>query len=120
MADAELAGLLDLCSRGNLKWRITGALAYHDRHFLQVLEGSRASVTDLYGRIRRDRRNHSHATIFQAPVSERLFAEWSMGWVPEEELRLVGFDPGILCSAEASLGALSEIFTAFRKVARTS
>jgi hypothetical protein len=41
LRDEELATLLDVSRRNNAARGITGALAYHDHAFIQVLEGRR-------------------------------------------------------------------------------
>ena len=47
LADGELAAILDVSRRNNVAWGVTGALAYHDRAFVQVLEGPEAAVEAL-------------------------------------------------------------------------
>lgn len=57
---------------------ITGLLLYHDRTFLQAIEGESRVVKSLYQRIRLDPR-HADATILsQADVNERRFSGWPM------------------------------------------
>jgi hypothetical protein len=120
LSDPELIELLDVSRRRNQRDRITGALAYYDRRFLQILEGSEIALHVLFVRICRDLRNSNQITIFWSPVQQRAFAGWSMGWVPEQEIRQAGFGLEILYSDNPDLGALDEIFIAFRKIGRSS
>jgi hypothetical protein len=56
LRDEELGALLDVSRRDNAARGITGALAYHDRVFIQVLEGPEAAVEALLATIARDPR----------------------------------------------------------------
>ncbi|WP_019949502.1 BLUF domain-containing protein [Hymenobacter aerophilus] len=59
---------------------ITGILLYCDGQVLQVLEGERTAVEQLYGRIERDRRHRDVVKLADGPVSWREFPEWSMAF----------------------------------------
>lgn len=61
---------------------ITGVLLYSGPHFLQVLEGSRESVEQLFARISNDSRHTGVALLFSEAVPARLFPTWSMGCTP--------------------------------------
>jgi hypothetical protein len=116
LTDPELVDLLEVSRRLNQRDRITGALAYHGQRFLQVLEGSETAVHDVFSRICRDLRNSDQIVILSAPLVERAFPNWSMGWIPAEEMTRAGFRLEILFSGRPALGVLDEIFIAFRKI----
>jgi hypothetical protein len=118
MTDPELIALLDQSRSWNQTVGITGALAYHDQSFLQVLEGPAHEVIGLFGRICLDRRNHGQVTIFREPVAERLFGDWSMGWLPAADFRHAGFNIKILFSSDPARGKVGDIFRAFRELGR--
>jgi hypothetical protein len=120
MHDMDLMALLDQSRQWNATADVTGALAYHDQRFLQVLEGNAVVVEDLLTRIKVDPRNYGLITISYAPALQRLFAGWSMGWVPEAELRHAGFDFQLLYKQDALCGVLSDIFDHFRRLGRAS
>jgi hypothetical protein len=116
LSDPELIDLLDVAKRLNQRDCITGALAYHDQRFLQILEGSRIAVHDVFSRICRDLRNSDQIVILSEPIVERAFPDWSMGWIPAKEVKRAGFGLEILFSGKPALGVLDEIFIAFRKI----
>ena len=60
---------------------ITGVLCYSEGVFLQVLEGGRAEVNQLYNRIVADPRHTGVELMHYAEIDERRFAGWSMGQV---------------------------------------
>jgi hypothetical protein len=79
MARDALAELVQRAAQHNFGKQITGGLALVDGWFVQVLEGPRAEVAALYGRIARDPR-HTHVTTVQdEPIEARQFAGVWMG-----------------------------------------
>ncbi len=60
---------------------ITGVLCYSGGIFIQVLEGGRMAVNQLYGKIVRDARHTDVILLAYEEISERRFAGWSMGQV---------------------------------------
>jgi hypothetical protein len=76
-----LKSILDRSRANNLDHGITGVLCVHQggNVFLQVLEGSRSAVNDLYCNIVRDPRHRDVTLLDYAEVDERRFAGWRMG-----------------------------------------
>jgi hypothetical protein len=60
---------------------ITGVLCFSEGIFLQVLEGGRAAVNQLYNRIATDPRHSDVTLLCYEEIGERRFAGWSMGQV---------------------------------------
>jgi hypothetical protein len=55
-------------------------LLYQGGHFLQVLEGERDTVRELFAHIAHDPR-HWHVTeLFEQELEQRQYADWSMGF----------------------------------------
>lgn len=116
--DQQLVALLDQSVVNNRRDGITGALAYHDRSFFQVLEGSELAVIYLLKRIVMDERTYNVSVVHQGPVEDRLFQDWSMAWVPAEELQKTGFDLHIMRLRKTSDMILDSILDAFRHTVR--
>lgn len=57
---------------------ITGCLWFSDERFLQILEGPREAVEQVYDAIMADDRHHAIATISKSPITHRSFARWGM------------------------------------------
>ncbi|NDG41824.1 MAG: BLUF domain-containing protein [Betaproteobacteria bacterium] len=94
---------------------ITGMLIFNSRCFLQVLEGEREPLSDLYGRLTHDTRHRRLLLLGFESIGERLFPGWSMGFAAAdashrtEYLRFGDtsqFDPYRL-TAPAALGLLT-------------
>lgn len=79
-SESELMTLLNKARANNARLGVTGMLLYHDRSFLQILEGEEELVEDLFERISRDKR-HSGVTVFlRDEADEREFGDWSMAF----------------------------------------
>lgn len=72
--------IVESARASNQRRQITGVLAFDSRSFLQVLEGDRGTVSEVFIRIAKDSR-HRHVQLLESvAVDERLFATWSMGF----------------------------------------
>ena len=60
---------------------ITGILCQSGDIFMQVLEGGRSAVNELYNQIVRDPRHRDVVVLHYAEVAERRFGGWTMGQV---------------------------------------
>jgi len=84
---------------------ITGALVVGDDFFLQVLEGSRAAVSNCFMRIMQDDRHREIQVISVADIKDRNFLEWTMHFIRASRIKEEilsryhingGFDPAKL------------------------
>lgn len=78
--ESDLLDLLGLSRTKNAELGITGTLLYRRGTFLQVLEGDRDRVEDLYATISDDPRHHAVDTVLVEDRSERRFPDWTMGF----------------------------------------
>lgn len=78
---AELKKLLVRARLRNKEAGVTGMLVFHDRTFLQALEGHQRAVTDIFLRIEKDPRHRDIAVLHRGagPIG-RAFGDWSMGY----------------------------------------
>lgn len=80
LSSAELTALHQQAVALNSEQGITGLLIYREREFLQLIEGERDAVLDLFGRIERDPRHQQVDRIWDGPITERSFGQWAMGF----------------------------------------
>jgi hypothetical protein len=118
LRDAELASILDVSRRNNAAQDITGALGYHDRSFIQVLEGPKGLVEALLAKIARDARNTGLFVVHRSRIDERVFGEWSMGWFLASDLTRAGFDAGVLRIIDTPSTMVNTMFDEFRRTTR--
>jgi hypothetical protein len=80
-ADARmLEEILAVSARNNAPQGITGMLLYAGGTFMQVLEGEADVVDATHHRIERDPRHMGLIVLERAPITERSFTRWSMGF----------------------------------------
>ena len=79
-SDNDLSEILAISRFNNTGRGITGLLLYHDGNILQVLEGEKQAVMDLYFHIEEDNRHRGIIKMLSGTCEERSFPEWSMGF----------------------------------------
>ncbi|MEW6703891.1 MAG: BLUF domain-containing protein [Pseudomonadota bacterium] len=75
----ELHTILKTSRAHNARLGVTGVLCLADGFFIQVLEGGRSAVNQLYNRIVADGRHGDVTLLGYEDVRERRFAGWAMG-----------------------------------------
>ena len=76
----ELDALLLDARAFNATAGVSGALLHQDGSFFQYFEGLEASVAQVYSRIKRSRMHRGLIELVAAPVNQRHFSTWSMGF----------------------------------------
>ena len=76
----ELVLLLDKSRANNDRLDITGMLLYKGGNFMQILEGDKQSVLNLYDVIKADSRHKNVSLIKTGKLGARNFENWSMGF----------------------------------------
>ena len=115
LRDEELAHLLEVSRRNNAAWDITGVLCYHDRGFIQVLEGPEGPVEALLATTGRDTWHTGVSVLDRSRTDARVFGGWSMGWVGASDLARAGFDPGALFVRDTPSAMVNAMLDAFRR-----
>ncbi len=64
----------------NAKYNITGCLLYYNREFIQILEGEKERIQDLYALIYDDDRHTDIIMLAEGEKKERTFKDWSMAY----------------------------------------
>ncbi|MDF4220870.1 BLUF domain-containing protein [Maribacter huludaoensis] len=69
--------LIDARKRNNAR-NITGCLVYFEESIVQILEGEKNDVMDLFGKIEKDNRHHTLDLLWQGTSDQRYFPNWDM------------------------------------------
>lgn len=77
----QAARIADEAANWNVEQGVGGALAAHDGHFVQALEGEPLMLDRLLKRLEDDPRHYDLVLIDRWRVDERLFAGWAMAGV---------------------------------------
>jgi len=75
--------LLERCRARNAAAGITGVLVVDGVHVLQVLEGPRDALTELFVRISTDARHRNVQLISVSDLDVRSFPDWALGYLPQ-------------------------------------
>lgn len=74
----SVSDILDQARRNNSRHGVTGALAFTQDSFMQLIEGEASALDDLVTRLRADERHADIRIIGRAPIAERAFDGWAM------------------------------------------
>ena len=121
-----IEAILQSSRKHNPALGITGVLCYGGDVYMQVLEGGRPAVNELYNKIVRDERHRDIALLHYQEVAERKFAGWTMG-----QVNLAKVNPSLLLkysdkpvldpfatSGRASMALLEELIATAQIVGR--
>jgi hypothetical protein len=112
-----LESILEQSRKNNAERGITGMLCFTGNIFIQVIEGGRDQVCDLFTAIVRDNRHSDLRILIYEEISERRFGKWSMAKVNAENiaspLLLKYFEKAdlnpFICSGHATMALLDEL-----------
>ena len=119
LTNADLDRILVSARRRNLAQDITGMMIYHRGEFVQILEGKKESIENVYEKfICPDTRHTAINKVLENTITHRSFGEWYMGFIgtSEIDLRMPLSAMGIvmnLLSDEAKSKPLSFALSAF-------
>ena len=80
MSSDDLLFLLEQSREKNRRLGITGMLVYKDGCFIQMLEGDKQVVSELFETIKKDRRHKDVTKVITGDIQQRNFENWSMGF----------------------------------------
>lgn len=82
--ESEVGRILVQSRNNNSRAKIGGVLHYGNGYFFQCLEGDAEKVNETYARINQDKRHKAVLLLSETEVTERLFKDWSMKYMPIE------------------------------------
>jgi hypothetical protein len=80
LSEEDISSLLHKARQYNLEHNITGILLYIDGDFLQILEGNKHDVYDLFLKIKTDTKHRGIIVVHEGKKAARQFKEWTMGF----------------------------------------
>jgi len=80
-ANSHTEAILASSRSHNVSNGITGILCYGGGIFLQVIEGGRAQVNELYNALVQDKRHTDVVLLHYEEITQRRFSGWTMGQV---------------------------------------
>ena len=80
MLKSDLYIILRKARKNNEHSDVTGLLVYSDEYFIQVLEGKKEVVKNLFKKISEDTRHSDIQILEERETSERAFLNWKMAY----------------------------------------
>ena len=80
MLKPALYEILRHARKNNEARDITGLLVYSDENFLQILEGEKEAVYQLFDTISKDERHSSIQVLHDSDIEQRSFSNWRMAY----------------------------------------
>ncbi|MGE6698655.1 BLUF domain-containing protein [Hyphomonas sp. NPDC076900] len=80
LSEEDMLNVLNASQSNNEERYITGYLVHHGENFMQLIEGPRAEVEDIYDRILKDKRHTGIVRILAEKAETRAFPRWSMNY----------------------------------------
>ena len=80
LSETDILSILNASQSNNEERHITGYLAHNGESFMQLIEGPRPEVEDIFGRIVTDNRHSGVVRILAERTGTRAFPLWSMNY----------------------------------------
>jgi hypothetical protein len=89
LKEEELKSMLVQSRERNKEHLVTGLLLYFDGKFIQLIEGEKQTIKQLYYNITNDERHSSIVLLKDGDIDVPYFADWSMGYRTVQSHELV-------------------------------
>jgi hypothetical protein len=89
LKEEELKSLLVQARERNKEHLVTGMLLYFDGKFLQLIEGEKQTIKQLYHNITKDKRHSNIVLLKDGDIDVPYFPDWSMGYRTVQSHELV-------------------------------
>jgi hypothetical protein len=76
----DILNILKMSRESNSKNNITGCLLFYKKQFVQIIEGEKDRVQELYERIKTDSRHENILLLAENVKEERHFPNWNMAF----------------------------------------
>ena len=77
---SDILDILHTSRHYNSIHNITGCLLYYNHEFIQILEGDKSEVKELFSKIENDQRHTQIFHIIESDKLDRTFKNWSMAY----------------------------------------
>jgi hypothetical protein len=77
----DVSNILETAQDFNKKNSVSGCLIYHNHRFIQILEGDKTILEELYLNIKKDKRHSEVKLLYKYFTIERIFRKWSMAFI---------------------------------------
>lgn len=113
LSSLDIKAILETSKKNNADHNITGLLCYDGQRFLQIIEGPKQNIKDLYLKMAHDRRHANIELIHFENIEARVFTRWQMAFksVPKDLLTKLSDHSSLLNFQEAQCSLRNSEFT---------
>ena len=119
----DLNNILEEAKAKNASMNISGCLIHHNETFVQILEGNKQHVLEIFEKIKNDNRHHTIKLLWDNSIDQRYFVEWNMAFYRPKDNDSQSFVENILMLSEysdKSTSALLSFWAEIGKVLRSN
>lgn len=80
LSDDDLEDLLRVAREANTRFEVTGMLVCLPDSYIQLIEGPKEHIQQLYHNIQQDQRHLRVTTLKEGFISSRFFPDWAMAF----------------------------------------
>ena len=114
----DLDQILETAMSFNQKRNITGCLIYHQQSFVQILEGDKNDILEIYEKIKADERHRNVTLLWDNHTQKRFFEEWSMAFYNPNSKDMQQFVNNMLLLSEFSNKSSGSLYSFWETVRR--
>ncbi|MCK7591666.1 BLUF domain-containing protein [Subsaxibacter sp. CAU 1640] len=118
LTQEDINNILNTATTVNEEKNITGCLIYHNDSFVQILEGKKEDVLDVYEKIKNDPRHYDVHLLWENNVNGRYFEEWSMAFHNPENKGIQLFINNLLIFSEITDRSSGSLYSFWGNVRR--
>ncbi|PKA97252.1 FAD-dependent sensor of blue light [Flavobacteriaceae bacterium MAR_2009_75] len=85
LSNEDIENILETARIFNSQNGITGCLIFYMNKFIQILEGPKETVQELFENIKGDSRHKKVKMFSEDEITERNFPDWGMAYFPMSE-----------------------------------
>lgn len=104
----DIDKILETSRNFNSQNEITGCLLFHNNEFIQIIEGEKNKLLELYNNIKKDNRHTNVMLLAQAEKQDRIFPSWSMAYYQLNENDTINIDKLLFVNNLITLSELIE------------
>lgn len=108
LTQKDINDILKTAHDFNKRYHITGCLLYYNHEFLQILEGDKERIQDLYSLIYEDDRHTDIIMLAEGEKTERTFNDWSMAYQELSDDDIAGIGKELFKSNFIAFSELAE------------
>ena len=114
----DFENILETAKEKNFVKNITGCLIYHNGYFVQILEGAKEDVVEIFEEIKNDNRHHTVQLLWDNDVDNRLFEEWNMAFYRPSDIDAKLFVENLLLLSDYSDKSTSSLLSFWAEIGK--